>query len=84
MTIADGFRIWFIALYPLGILSFVGVVIRYGAHRDKIEQQTGPLSSVLSNIAPHTNTAPCVYQVDVKERLSNILGQELQAAYTPE
>jgi protein-S-isoprenylcysteine O-methyltransferase len=45
MTLTDGFRLWFIMLYGLGVLSFVVMFVRLNAQRQAIEKQEGPLPS---------------------------------------
>ena len=45
MIFEDGFRLWFIVLYLVGIISFVGLVFRYRSNKHKIEKQVGPLPS---------------------------------------
>jgi protein-S-isoprenylcysteine O-methyltransferase Ste14 len=43
MSPSEGFRVWFLALYALGILLFLSGVIRFRGHRGTIERQIGPL-----------------------------------------
>lgn len=39
----DALRVWFIALYGLGIVGFLASVIRFRPHRGTIEKKIGPI-----------------------------------------
>lgn len=45
MTLTDGLRLWFIALYTFGLTLFIVTAIRFRARRDMVERQEGPLPS---------------------------------------
>lgn len=45
MTLTDGLRLWFIALYAFGLTLFIVTAIRFRARRDMVEKQEGPLPS---------------------------------------
>jgi hypothetical protein len=45
MTLADGFRYWFVALFVIGLLSFAIMIARMRPHRDALEKSTGPVPS---------------------------------------
>jgi protein-S-isoprenylcysteine O-methyltransferase Ste14 len=45
MTVADGFRLWFLGLYALGTLATLVMIVRVRAQRDAVEAQEGPVPS---------------------------------------
>jgi protein-S-isoprenylcysteine O-methyltransferase len=45
MTYADGFRLWFLGLYGLGVAATIFMIVRLAARRAAVEAQDGPLPS---------------------------------------
>lgn len=43
MTLVDGIRLWFMAIWSLSIIGTVAAFVRFRAHRRNVEQQVGPL-----------------------------------------
>lgn len=54
MTTTDGFRIWFLVLYTIGIVVFVIEVIRYRSNQVGVEKQVGqvPAMGTIIVLAP--------------------------------
>jgi len=48
MTLADGVRLWFIAIWILAVVGFLANLIRFRAQREAVEQQAGPLPTPMS------------------------------------
>jgi len=43
MTLVEGLRLWFLMLYAVGLVVFVGGVVRFRPRREAIEKKHGPL-----------------------------------------
>lgn len=48
MTLIDGFRLWFIAIWVLAIVGFLAAIIRFRDRRDAVEEQAGPLPTPMT------------------------------------
>src|SRR5829696_6839297 len=51
MTMDRALRLWFLALYAIGIVGFLSNVLRIRRHRPAFEQQIGPLPEVGALVA---------------------------------